>query len=211
MSIARQVRAYLDGNPAIRECLALGVVNQTALARMIGQDLGIEQREAIEAACRRYRRARESTERETAVRQVLRRSRVETRGHLAVITLLPSEENASKLESSLHELLASGRLLRVVPTTEEIVLVVTESAVPFISSAMNPDGFVKVRRDLVEVRVRTPQSLEEMPGAVASLFASFAAEGIDILQVDGCYKDTSLLIENKDLPTAYRVLKRMMG
>lgn len=211
MTIARQVRVYIEGNPAVRECLALGVVNLTALARVIGQELRIEQREAIEAACRRYRRTRDSTEREKAARHVFRRSRIETRGHLALITLLPSEENASKLESSLYELLASGRLLRVVPTTEEIVLVVTESGVPFVSSAMNPEGFMKVRRDLVEVRVRTPESLEEMPGAVAFLFATFAAEGIDILQIDGCYKDTTLLIKNQDLPTAYRVLERMMA
>src|SRR5207247_554174 len=52
--IAREVRDYIAGHPSVSDALKMGIVNYSALARKISKELGIRQKEAVLAACRRY-------------------------------------------------------------------------------------------------------------------------------------------------------------
>jgi hypothetical protein len=210
MSIAQQVSTYLDGKPAIKECLALDIVNLSALARKVGQDLGIPGHDAVLAACRRYRATPKTIWREQAVRRVLRRSRLETRTRIATVTVRSSYDNLLRLEKVVNELLSANRLIRLIPTSQGNVLIVEDDTVSAVTRAISSGNIVKVRKGLVELSVTSPESIEEVPGVMAFLSSSLASEGLNVLQVLSCYMDTILVMEEKDLMEAFRVLKRAM-
>ena len=210
MSIAQQVSAYLDGKPAIKECLALDLVNLSALARKVQEDLGIAKPYAVLAACRRYRSTPRTTWREQAVRRVLRRSRLETRTRIATVTVRYTYDNLLRLEKIVNEILSANRLIRLVPTTQGIVLIVEDDTVSAATKAISPGSILKVRKGLVEISVTSPESIEEVPGVIAFLSASLASEGLNVLQVLSCHTDTILILEEKDLMDAFGVLKRAM-
>ncbi len=210
MSIAQQVSTYLDSKPAIRECLGQGLINLSALARKAAKDLGIDRVDAVLAACRRYRSAPRATWREEAVRRVLRRSRLETRTRIATVIVRYSYDNLLRLEKVVNELLSANRLIRLIPTSQGIVLIVEDDTVATVTKAISPSNLLKTRKGLVELSVRSPESIEEVPGVIAFISVSLASEGLNILQVMSCYTDTILVLEEKDLVQAFRVLKRIM-
>lgn len=210
MSIAQRVSAYLDGKPAVKECLALDLINVSALARMAAGNLGIDRIDAVIAACRRYRATPRATWREQAVRRVLRRSRLETRTRIATVTVRYSYDNLLRLEKSVNEVLSASRLIRLIPTSQGIVLIVEDDTLSAVTKAISPRNLLKIRKGLVEVTVTSPESIEEVPGVMAFVSSSLASEGLNVLQVMSCYTDTILILEEKDLMKAFRILKRTM-
>lgn len=210
MSVAKQVWNYLDGKPAIRECLALELVNLSALARKASAELGINKPDAVLAACRRYRSAPRAAWREQAVRRLLRRSRLETRTRVATVTVRYSYENLLRLEKAVNELLSANRLIRFIPTSQGLVLIVEDDTLPAVTKAISPGNILKVRKGLVELSVTSPESIEEIPGVMAFLSSSLASGGLNVLQVLSCFTDTILILEEKDLMEAFRILKRAM-
>lgn len=208
MSIAKQVWGYLDSKPAIRECLDL--INMSSLARRVSSDLKIDRFDAVLAACRRYRATPRTTWREQSVRRVLRRSRLETRTRIATVTVRYSYDNLVRLEKVVNELLPSNRLIRLIPTSQGIVLIVEDDTVAAVTKSISAGNILKVRKGLVELSVTSPESIEEVPGVMSFLASSLAAEGLNVLQVMSCYTDTILILEEKDLMGAFRILKRSM-
>ena len=54
VSVAQAVRTYIDARPVVRDALALGIVNLSALTRRIRDETGLGSEEAVLVACRRY-------------------------------------------------------------------------------------------------------------------------------------------------------------
>lgn len=210
MSIAQQVATYLDRKPAIKECLSLGLVNLSALARKVGLDLGLERPDAVLAACRRYKALPRGAGREQAVRRLLRKSRLETRTRIATVTVRYSYENLLRLEKVVNEVLSANRLVRFIPTSQGIVLILEDDTLASVTKAISPGNILRVRKGLVELGVTSPESIEEVPGVMAYVSASLASEGINVLQVMSCFTNTILVLEEKDLLAAFRTLKNAM-
>src|SRR5207244_13066616 len=86
--IAREVRDYIAGHPSVSDALKMGIVNYSALARKISKELGIRQKEAVLAACRRYPVEKLRGYSEDAVRRMLQRSRIQPRTKVEMITVV---------------------------------------------------------------------------------------------------------------------------
>ncbi|MGI0155276.1 MAG: DUF7523 family protein, partial [Thermoplasmata archaeon] len=114
VSVARQVRGYLDGHPVVADAIRLGIGNYSAIARKIAEELGSAGTAAIIAACRRYPRGRGQSFRETGVRRVLRKSRIETRTKVAAITLSQGVDVLQRLGDVVEELLDENSLCRLI-------------------------------------------------------------------------------------------------
>ena len=110
----------------------------------------------------------------------------------------------------MNELLPSNRLIRLIPTSKGIVLIVKDDTFSVVTKSISQENILRVRKGLVELGVTSPESIEEVPGVMAFLSASLATEGLNILQVMSCYTDTILVLEVKDLMEAFRILKRTM-
>ena len=57
VSVAQAVRTYIDARPVVRDALAMGIVNLSALTRRIRDETGLGSEEAVLVACRRYKPA----------------------------------------------------------------------------------------------------------------------------------------------------------
>ncbi len=210
MSVAREVRDYLDAKPAVKECLADGLINRSALARRVAEDLHLRRHDAVLAACRRYRATVPSTPRVEAVRRLLRHSRLETRTKVATVTVRYSHDTLVRLEKILNELLVANRLVRLIPTSQGIVIILEDDSLPIVTKSIHSAGVLRIRKGLVELSVTSPESIEEIPGVLAFVTASLASAGLNVLQVMSCHRDTILVLEERDFMEAFRVLKRAM-
>lgn len=211
MSVARQVRDYLETQPAIEECMAEGLVNLSALARKIATDLDVKRVDAVLAACRRHRLPRRSAAGKEALRRLFHRSRLETRTRVATVTVRYSYDNLVRLEKVVNELLLGNRTIRLIPTSQGIVLILDDDTLPVVTKAISPGNVLRVRKGLVQLSVTSPESIEEIPGVLAFLMTSLSTQGLNVLQVMSCHTDTIVVLEERDLVEAFQVLKRAMS
>ena len=204
-SVAEQVRAYLDTHPVLADAIRLRIGNYSAIARRVSEDLGLSGGEAVLAACRRYPRGTESF-RETGIRRVLRKSRIETRTKVAAITVVQSVDVLQRLGDVVEELLDENSLCRLIQVSRGTVIIVDEDSVPRVTRPLRESQLISVRKNLIEVAVTSPESIEETPGLLRHLAGVLAAQGINIVEALSCYTDTIFLLDDSDLSAATTVL-----
>src|SRR2546423_15429224 len=116
--IAREVRDYIAGHPSISDGLKMGIINYSALARKISKELGIRQKEAVLAACRRYPVEKLRGYSEDAVRRMLQRSQIQTRTKGATITVVEGVDVLQRLGDVVAELLDENRVCRLIQVSQ---------------------------------------------------------------------------------------------
>jgi len=207
-SIARQVRDYLDGHPVLADSIRLGVANYSAIARRIADDLELRHLEAVIAACRRYPRGRAEATREAGVRRVLKKSRIETRTKVAAITVSQGPDVLQRLGDVVEELLDENSLCRVIQVSRGVVVIVDEDSVARVLRQLRESQVIGVRKNLTELAVTSPESIEETPGLLTLLTGVLSARGINIVEALSCFTDTIFLLDGQDLNPALVVLSK---
>ena len=210
LPIARRVRDYLDAHPALSDSLRLGIANHSALARRIATDLEIEPGEAVVAACRRYPRGRGESFREAGIRRLLKKSRIETRTKVAAITVSQGPDVLQRLGDVVEELLDENSLCRVIQVSRGIVVIVDEDSVARVVRPLRENQVLGVRRNLVELAVTSPESIEETPGLLTLLTGVMSARGLNIVEALSCFTDTIFLLDRDDLSPALDVLTKVL-
>jgi hypothetical protein len=210
-SVAYRVREYLDGHPVVGDAIRLGIGNYSAIGRRIAEDAGLPFSAAIVAACRRYPRGRGSSSRESAVRRVLRKSRIETRTKVAAITLGLGADVLQRLGDVVEELLDENSLCRIIQVSRGTVVIVDEDSVLRITKVLRGAQVVAVRKGLVELAVTSPESIEQTPGLLTLLTGVLSAQSINIVEALSCFTDTIFLLEQDDLNAAMAVLTRALA
>lgn len=207
-SVAGTVRQYIDRRPVIRDALGMGIVNLSALSRQIMEETGLSQEEAILVACRRYDAPDEGYQQ--AIRALLDRSRLEVRTRVSVWTLRPGWRLFGRLEQALPRLQDGTNPVHVLHASEAIVIIADESMRSTLEGALDADDIVNVRHGLVEVNVRTPGSVEDVPGILAFISSSLSARGVNFVEVISCHKDNMFIIDEDDLFAAFEVLNNLV-
>ena len=209
-SIARQVRDYIAGRPSITDAIKMGIVNDSALARLVSKELGVRKYDAVLAACRRFPVEKMKGYREDAVKRMLKKSRIETRTKIATITVVQGVDVLQRLGDVVEELLDENKICRLIQVSQGTVIIVDEGSVPRVTRKLREGQVINVGRDLVEITATSPESVEETPGLLAFLSGALASRGINIVQAMSCYTDTIFILEKEDLTAAIEVLTQSM-
>jgi len=192
-SVSENVRLYIKGKPYMQEALERGVVNYSALARMIGSDMGTRNFDAIKAALLRLSRklGKDRRNMEQKVLKVVRSSRLEMRDKIAVVI------SGSKLETPA---IASAK------SASGYTYIMDEGAIDTVRSR----NVLKAQKNLSMITIISQENLEETPGVIAYLLASLAAENINVVEFVSCYKDTLLVFKNADITKAIETLSERL-
>lgn len=209
-SIARQVRDYIAGRPSMTDAIKMGIVNDSALARLVSKELGIRKYDAVLAACRRFPVEKMKGYREDAVKRMLKKSRIETRTKIATITVVQGVDVLQRLGDVVEELLDENKICRLIQVSQGTVIIVDEGSVPRVTRKLREGQVINVGRDLVEITATSPESVEETPGLLAFLSGALASRGINIVQAMSCYTDTIFILEKEDMTGAIDVLTQSM-
>ncbi|TLZ53116.1 MAG: ACT domain-containing protein [Methanobacteriota archaeon] len=205
-SVAQQVREYIEGRPGLLDALKMGVVNHSALARLVGKELGIRKGQAVLAACRRFPIEKVKGYREASVKRVLHKSRVETRTKIATVTVTEGVDVLQRLGDVVEELLDENRICRLIQVSQGTVIIVDDDSVARVTKKLRESQLIDVRKGLVELAVTSPESIEDTPGLLAFLSTALASRGINIVQAMSCYTDTIFLLDRRDMALAVDIL-----
>jgi len=191
-SASENVRLYIKRKPCLQEALEKGVINYSALARLLSRE-GAGSFDAVKAALRRIGRnlAAERKMSGRKVLEVLRGSRLEVRNRVMVVT------TREKMDV---DAIASAK------GSSGFTYIVDQS----FSNSLGRNHVIKIRKNLAVISITSPEKVEETPGVVSYLLSTLAAEDINVVEFFSCYRDTVLVFDEGDVAKAFDVLSERM-
>lgn len=188
-SVAQLVRDIIRMRPSIMDGLKMGIVNYSALARMLQSEVDSGSVEAVKAAIIRVSEEL-STERglqEERVLSILRESKVRLQDKIAVIISPKMLEIPYLVTAYL---------------TDSYVYVVDQTKIK------RPlPGYAQVTSNLVALILISPPRLEETPGFVAFITQLLASREINIVEFISCSTNTVIVLDTKAALTAFSLLQ----
>jgi hypothetical protein len=209
---AEIARQYVAGHPSIADCLAYGVVNVTALARRIGDEVGFEHPEAIEAALRRWKPDRgPASSVEGRVLTVVRESRIEVRTRVALVTAPPNWELLARLvEVGPAPPANRRRLFQLLQSPTAVTVLCEEDLVDPVLRALGSRHTIVAERGLAAVAVHSPESILETPGVLAFLSGALYRAGLNCLELMSLHLESTFVVRQTDALATFRVLSDLI-
>ncbi len=191
MPISELVRVYLKNKPYTVESLDRGIVNFSALARIIQRELGVKNYHAIKAALRRY--AEGLKERDVSIERhamsILKYSKISIQSSVAVVI---STSDVDVKKSSKIKL------------SDYFVYLVQDDAE--LRALKKSRGTIKVQERASEILIHSEERLEALPGFVAFIASLLAEQNINILEFVSCYTETLLVVGRSDALKSHELL-----
>lgn len=207
-SIADQVREYIDARPVVRDALAMGIVNMSGLARKVMESTGIDQEDAVHAACRRYRA--HATEFRSTVRKALRESKLDVRTHVGLLSYAPSWRLVEALAKKMHALRGQAERVHLLHGWEAFTIVADEQLLQDLEAAMGREEPIDRRVGLAELNINSPETMDGTPGFIATLSSALAERDVNLVDASSCRRDHLFLIDDDDLSLAIEVFHGLM-
>lgn len=180
MTVADEVRAFVEKHPYIQEAMMQEIVNYSALARMVedGVDGGFE---AVKVALRRYaEELQDSRQRRfDRVADVLADTSIELRSNVSVCkTDEPGDAEVMARTKNGYTLVREG----------------------------GGDCPGEAVMDQVLITLESPEELEDTPGVLHLLLSLLAGQGINVTELVSCREDTHLVVDADSATEAFELL-----
>ncbi|MEM0360119.1 MAG: hypothetical protein QXK06_02135 [Candidatus Diapherotrites archaeon] len=205
MNASKEVQKFVEERPFIKQALKKGIVNFSALARLVKAESGSKSsEEALVVAARRYvEKTRFSGAEKGEIIALLKKSRVEVKSKVNAAVFSQLVPLKALLEAQ-KEAQDSGEPFHLIKGTSTFTVITSEE---FFSGLSHLKPFIlKNQKGLVEITLKSPKEIESIPGVVAFLYSLFAERGINIVETTSCWTDTLFVISCKDLSMALKIL-----
>jgi hypothetical protein len=188
-SVARLVREAIQMRPSLLDALKMGIVNYSALARMLQKDIGQGSIEAVKAAVIRIAEdlSKERTLQEEEVRGILKESKVRLQDKIAVL-ISPIKLDISYLVTAY--------------LTDSYVYIVDQTTL-----GKDMPKQVQVMSNLVALVLLSPDRVETTPGFVAFITQLMGGHDINIIEFISCFTNTIIILDTKDALKAFSLLQ----
>ena len=208
-SLAERTRAYIDAHPSIKDCIAKGLINYSSLARMIMKDMNVDNEEAVMIACRRYAgRLNTTSDHELSILRILKDSRLETRTKTCIVTAKNDWTVLHKMDSLFKDLWNENSIMQVVQSASAVTIIADSMLKDRIVDTVGRFNIIKIRENLVEIAVKSPEKIVDTSGVIAYLITNLSDAGINIEETVSCHTDTIFIVGEKDMINAYSVLTK---
>ncbi|MBO8173779.1 MAG: ACT domain-containing protein [Thermococcus sp.] len=212
-SITKVVKDLIMSKPAIRECMILDIVNYSALARLLLEELeskGIKTSTgAVKMALIRLggelKKERESLERQ--IKNVIARTVIELQSDLTVVTV-EKRVLLNRIER-LSKIMEKARFFQLTQGVETFTIVVSSEEKEEIIKILR-EGIVDIIEEQTAIILISPDEIIETPGIVAFVTSALSSNGVNITQVISCHKDTIFVLDRRVAPKAYQILEELI-
>ena len=188
-SVAQLVREAIQMRPSLLDALSMKIVNYSALARMLQDEIGEGSIEAVKAAIIRVAEdiSSERGLQEERVQSILKESKVRLQDKIAVL-ISPAKLNVPSLVTAY--------------LTDGYVYVVDQTGL----EGELPKS-IQVTSNLVALILLSPPSVETTPGFVAFVTQLLSSRNINIIEFISCSTNTVIILDSKDALRAFSLLQ----
>jgi len=188
-SVAQLVRDTIQMRPSLLDALNMKIVNYSALARLLQDEMGEGSLEAVKAAIIRVgdEISEDRSLREDAVLSILKESKVRLQDKIAVVI--------SPIRLDIPHIVTAH-------LTDQYVYIVDQTTM----KQRLPDQ-VKVESNLVALILLSPLRVETTPGFVAFITQLLASRNLNIVEFISCSTNTIIILSPRDALNAFSLLQ----
>lgn len=213
VSIGHIVREYVAVRPCLQEALKQGILNYSAVARKISNELREEKNiivniPAAKMALLRLADKLQLTTRglEEKILHILAESSLQIINDVTVVTA-GDEIDIPKVYELARE--NRARFIQSTRSLHTVTLMIDQGLLKKIRESFTFTP-IKIMRDQTAIIITSPLEIVETPGVVAYIMSSLAYNGINVTQFISCHTDTILIIDRKDALRAYSILEKLI-
>ena len=183
------MREAIQMRPSLLDALKMGIVNYSALARMLQEEIGEGSTDAVKAAVIRIAGdlSKERRLQEEEVRGILKESKVRLQDKIAVLI--------SPIKMDISYLVAAY-------LTDSYVYIVDQTGL-----AKDIPEQVQVMSNLVALVLLSPDRVETTPGFVAFIAQLLGGHDINIIEFISCFTNTIIVLGTRDALKAFSLLQ----
>ena len=208
-SLAEKTRVYIDAHPSVKDCVSKGLVNYSSLARAIMKEIDLDNEEAVMIACRRYAsKMGVSTDHEISILNILKDSRLEMRTKTCIVTAKNDWSVLHKMDNLFKDLWNEDSIMQIVQSASAVTIIADKMLKERIIDTVGRFNILKIRENLVEITVKSPEKIVETSGVIAYLITNLSDAGINIEETVSCHTDTVFIVGEYDMINAYSVLTK---
>ncbi|NOZ80345.1 MAG: hypothetical protein GXP63_01615 [DPANN group archaeon] len=202
MSTAEETEHYIEQHKSIKDALLAGVINYSALARKIAEDLGKHKKtskEAILVAAIRYgQKIKGQKRREHAITALLSASHLEIKNKVAVLTLEKSvfQDHLTALQKKVKR---QEDVFFSIDGTKSITLILSGAYVGEARKLFK-GRILSIKTATTVVIIKSEESIEDIPGVLGYIASRFADHDVNIIECMSCWTDTILIVKDEDVP-----------
>lgn len=205
MNTTRLAQRYVLEHPAVRDCLAQGLINYSALARQICKRYDIKSFDAVLMACRRYaRRIKTTPSNERKILELVRSAKLRIRNKI-LVAIIERPKQFTKLAQLQGEIRADKGDINVVEGEEMVTIITNAEYESLIKTQLKPH-IKRITTGLVQIAMLFDLNIETTSGVVSYIYGLLSEHGINVLEEMSCWTDLIFVIEEADLPKAMKAL-----
>ena len=100
--------------------------------------------------------------------------------------------------------------MQVIQGAQAITVIVDEKLKNEVVNAVGRENVLKVRQDLIEITVKSPERIVETSGVFAFLASNLAENNVNVVETVSCYTDTIFIMNEADMIYGYSILTRII-
>ena len=205
MSITKLSRQYISDHPSIKDCLRLGLINYSALARTICSTLQIEQFDAVVVAARRYyEQIQTQVTHERKIISLIKNAKLRAHNKIAVV-VIEKLRDLERLYALQKKIKKERGDFNFIEGAEALVLVTSSDYLEELRTTFK-GRIIKTSENLAQITMLFDQKIETTSGVVAYVYGLLASNGINVLEEMSCWTDIMLVVAERDAAKAMRVL-----
>lgn len=210
----QEVKDYMLSHASIKDSLKKGLINYSKLSRKIIAEGNLHKKnfDAIVVALRRL----EPTLRsgflfEKNIRDLLKETSIEIKTKIStyIIEKGTSYKNLLYLKEDVEKSVVLRNLqgsLYIIDGSDSLTIIAPQKYDALIEKYFK-HMIIKKQKNTIAIILKSPESLENVPGVVGYLYSLFAEHGINIIETASCWTNTLFIINDKDLDECLKFLK----
>ncbi|MCB0332530.1 MAG: hypothetical protein KDD55_03455 [Bdellovibrionales bacterium] len=203
--MTRLTQQFVSSRPSIRDCLQLGLINYSALARAICDTYNLEQFDAVLMASRRLReRLKKRAAHEKAIIHLLKDAKIHAKTKMVVATISRSR-NLEVLDSFQREVKQSGGDFTLIDGEEVTTIITNREHVPHLRSILKK-RIQRLSEDLAQISMIMDPRIETTPGVVSYVYGLLYHNGVNIREEMSCWNNLMFIVEERDLARALEIV-----
>lgn len=211
-SIAQHVRHIIFTRPCLLENLRLGIINYSALSKLLKKDLekilGTRVSEsAVKVALIRFAKPliKQSESLDNRFAKVMAASSLSLIDDVEVITI--DSRKAGNVVTKILQLAKNARFFQFTQGVESFTLMIDREAAEQIHGLLKSVGILSFMKRQAAILMNSPPEIISTPGIISYLSFLLSSRGINVTQIISCHRDTIFIVDMEDALQVYSLLR----
>lgn len=196
---------FIKANPFLEEYLRLGLINYSALARLIRKKFPQSSEAAVGMSLRRFARRDKAQKRlDTAIFKIVGDARVKIENKTSVV-IIHKPPHFAPIEQFLQQARRNHGECTMIEGSEAITLIFSTRLEPLIEKYLAA-YVMRIKSGFAKIVLTIDERLEETPGVVSFVYGQLSKAGINIHEEMSCWHDIMMVIHERDVGRALSIL-----